>query len=139
MAISHRNSLIICLIIIFGTISPNNFSQSITFNHLTVENGLSSNTVYSIIQDQAGFLWFGTDDGLNRYDGYNFKVFRQDPDDSNSVSSNNIWSLMVDHSGNIWIGTKAGELNRYNPRTEKFVSWKIQSDMAEENSIKMSP
>ena len=138
MAISHRNSLIICLIIIFGIISPNNFSQSITFNHLTVENGLSSNTVYSIIQDQAGFLWFGTDDGLNRYDGYNFKVFRQDPDDSNSVSSNNIWSLMVDHSGNIWIGTKAGELNRYNPRTEKFVSWKIQSDMAEENSITCS-
>ncbi len=52
------------------------FPQSITFNHLTVENGLSNNDVNTIIQDQTGFIWFGTDDGLNRYDGYNFKVFR---------------------------------------------------------------
>jgi len=135
MVISHRNSFIIFLIIIFEIISPKNFAQSITFNHLTVENGLSSNTVYSIIQDQAGFLWFGTDDGLNRYDGYKFKVFRHDPGDSNSISSNNIWSLMGDQLGNIWIGTKAGELNRYDPRTEEFLSWKIESDRNEENGI----
>ncbi len=118
------------------------FSQQqenhLVFGRIDVETGLSSNTVYAIVQDNTGFLWFGTDDGLNRYDGYNFKVFRNDPDDSNSISSNNIWSLMTDRSGSIWIGTKTGELNRYNPRTEKFVSWKIESDMAKENSITCS-
>ena len=112
--------------------------DNLVFGRFDVELGLSSNTVYAIIQDNTGFLWFGTDDGLNRYDGYNFKVFRNDPDNSNSISSNNIWSLMTDRSNNIWIGTKTGELNKYNPRTEKFVSWKIESDLAEENSITCS-
>lgn len=118
------------------------FSQQqedhLVFGRIDVETGLSSNSVYTIVQDNTGFLWFGTDDGLNRYDGYNFKVFRNDPEDSNSISSNNIWSLMTDRSGNIWVGTKTGELNRYNPRTEKFVRWKIESDMAEENTITCS-
>ncbi len=127
------------LILLWSTLI---FSQQqenhLVFGRIDVETGLSSNTVYAIFQDNTGFIWFGTDDGLNRYDGYNFKVFRNDPDDSNSISSNNIWSLMTARSGNIWVGTKTGELNRYDPRSEKFVSWKIESDVAEENSITCS-
>jgi len=124
---------IVCLLGAQQIVKPQ--ADYMLFGRIDVDMGLSSNTVYSIIQDQAGFLWFGTDDGLNRYDGYNFKVFRHDPEDSNSISSNNIWSLMGDQSGNIWIGTKAGELNRYNPKIEKFVKWKIESYRNEENSI----
>ena len=55
------------------------FSQSIYFNHLTTEDGLSNNIVFDLIQDRFGFLWFATDDGLNRFDGYDFKIFRHDP------------------------------------------------------------
>lgn len=131
---------ILCAVLLLWSILI--FSQQqenhLVFGRMDVETGLSSNTVFAIVQDNTGFLWFGTDDGLNRFDGYNFKVFRNNPDDSNSISSNTIWSLMTDRSGNIWIGTKTGELNRYNPRTEKFVSWKIKSDLAKENSITCS-
>jgi len=135
MAISHRNSLIICLIIILGIISHNNLAQSITFDHLTVENGLSNNIVNTVIQDQIGFMWFATEDGLNRYDGYDFKIFRHDPENSNSISDNSIWALCEDRQGNIWVGTKAGILDKYNSDTEIFTHWEIKSDLTEENSI----
>jgi len=135
MAISHRNSLIICLIIILGIISHNNLAQSITFDHLTVENGLSNNIVNTVIQDQIGFMWFATEDGLNRYDGYDFKIFRHDPENSNSISDNSIWALCEDRQGNIWVGTKAGILDKYNSNTEIFTHWEIKSDLTEENSI----
>ena len=112
------------------------FSQSINFNHLTVENGLSNNDVNTLIQDKYGFIWFGTDDGLNRYDGYSFKIFRHAPNDSNSISDNSIWALTEDKKGNIWVGTKAGILNKYDPTLEKFSHWKLESDFTAENSIK---
>jgi ligand-binding sensor domain-containing protein len=123
------------LVLILGFYSPNNFAQSITFNHLSVENGLSNNVVNTVIQDKTGFMWFATEDGLNRYDGYGFKIFRHDPDDSNSISDNSIWALAEDKQGNIWIGTKAGILDRFNPETEKFTHWEIKSEVTEENSI----
>ena len=110
--------------------------QTINFNHITVENGLSNNDVNTLIQDKYGFIWFGTDDGLNRYDGYNFKVFRHAPDDSTSISDNSIWALAEDKKGNIWIGTKAGNLNKYDPLLERFTHWKLESDFTEENSVK---
>lgn len=111
-------------------------AQSIIFNHLTVEDGLSNNDVNTVIQDQTGFIWFGTDDGLNRFDGYNFKVFRHDPSDSNSLSDNSIWSLMEDSKGNIWVGTKGGVLNKFDPATEKYTHWILESKITKENSIK---
>ena len=110
-------------------------AQSIPLKSLTVENGLSNNKVNTVIQDQTGFIWFGTDDGLNRYDGYSFKIFRHDPEDSNSISDNCIWSLTEDKKGNIWIGTKAGVLNKYDPLSERFTHWQIKSDLTEENSL----
>ncbi len=112
------------------------YPQSFKFNHLTVEDGLSNNKVNAVIQDRTGFIWFGTEDGLNRYDGYNFKIFRNNPSDSSSLSGNSIWSLIEDHSGNIWIGTKGGILNKFNPTTEKFTRWEIRSNLIKENSVK---
>ncbi|HEY6435388.1 MAG TPA: two-component regulator propeller domain-containing protein, partial [Ignavibacteriaceae bacterium] len=63
------------------------YSQSINFANLTTKNGLSNNKVNAILQDKIGFIWFGTEDGLNCFDGYEFKVFRNNPSDSNSISS----------------------------------------------------
>lgn len=88
-----------------------------------------------MVQDQLGFLWFGTDDGLNRFDGYGFKVYRNDPANQLSLSDNAIRSMCVDRSGYIWIGTKRGDLNRYDPVTDGFEHWQIETDGVKENSI----
>lgn len=94
--------------------------EAIKFKHLTIVNGLSQSTVEAIVQDHQGFMWFGTEDGLNRYDGYQFTVYRNDPEERTSLSNNNIWCLYVDKDGFLWIGTYTGGLNRFDPRLEKF-------------------
>lgn len=91
----------------------------IKFEHLSIVDGLSQNTVRAILQDHRGFLWFATQDGLNRYDGYDFKIFRPDPDDPQSISSSDILCLYEDSRNELWVGTDRG-LNRYNHVTEKF-------------------
>jgi signal transduction histidine kinase/ligand-binding sensor domain-containing protein len=93
--------------------------DDLRFEHFTSENGLSENFVYTVYQDKKGFLWIGTHDGLNRYDGYGFKKFRHDPADSNSLPDNTIYSICEDGQGNIWMGTNAG-LCKYNPSTGIF-------------------
>ncbi|MFZ1281714.1 MAG: two-component regulator propeller domain-containing protein, partial [Ignavibacteriaceae bacterium] len=110
-------------------------SQSILFNHLTTNNGLSNNYVSDIFQDRTGFLWFATDDGLNRFDGYDFKIYRNNPDDRNSISDNTILSFTEDADGNLWIGTKNGFVNKYDPILDKFTRWEIKSDITKENPI----
>ncbi len=106
--------------------------NDLRFEHLTVEDGLSSNTVYSILQDSHGFMWFGTSEGLNRYDGYTFKAYRHDPTDSTSLSDNFIWfeCLYEDQDGMIWVGTKAGGLNRFDRITESFKRFQHDSNDA---------
>ena len=96
--------------------------QDLQFDHITSEDGLSNNSVYCILQDSRGFMWFGTYDGLNRYDGYTFKIFKNDPADSTSLSNNTVWSILEDSSGYIWVGTNVG-LNKYNRDTEKFTHY----------------
>ncbi|RPI61184.1 MAG: hypothetical protein EHM44_09105, partial [Ignavibacteriales bacterium] len=68
------------------------------FQHITSEQGLSANTVTRITQGEKGFLWIGTLEGLNRYDGYNFKIFKHNPDDSTSIGANSIYSIYEDKS-----------------------------------------
>jgi ligand-binding sensor domain-containing protein len=124
------------VLLVFALLTPSKIiPQSIYFNHLTTEDGLSNNNVYDVIQDHIGFLWFATDDGLNRFDGYDFKVFRNDPANQISISDNSVWALREDRKGFIWIGTKNGWLNRYDPVSEKFKKWKIESDVFKENAI----
>lgn len=89
------------------------------FYHLTTENGLSSNQVNFVIQDREGFYWIATQDGLNRFDGSDCKVFRHDRSDSTSLSHNTCTYLLEDEGGNIWVATSMG-LNRYNRSTGKF-------------------
>jgi|WetSurMetagenome_2_1015567.scaffolds.fasta_scaffold01847_3 signal transduction histidine kinase/ligand-binding sensor domain-containing protein/DNA-binding response OmpR family regulator len=126
-------SLFIFFLIIVLPINLN--SQSILFNHLTTNNGLSNNYVSDIFQDRYGFLWFATDDGLNRFDGYEFKIYRNNPQDKNSISDNTILSFSEDAKGNLWIGTKNGFVNRYDPILDRFTKWEIKSDITKENPI----
>lgn len=93
------------------------------FEHLTLDDGLSDNTVYSIVQDQTGFMWFGTQNGLNKYDGYQFTVYRSDAFNPNTVSNDNAGNIYIDHDGIIWIGTWGGGLDRLNPRTGQFKNY----------------
>jgi ligand-binding sensor domain-containing protein/serine phosphatase RsbU (regulator of sigma subunit) len=92
----------------------------ISFKHLTVEDGLSQSAVTCIFQDSHGFMWFGTQDGLNRYDGYSFKVFKNNPSDSTSLSDNFIFSIYEDNVRTLYIQTQSGNFQKYNPRSESF-------------------
>ncbi|WP_111708312.1 two-component regulator propeller domain-containing protein [Lutibacter citreus] len=92
----------------------------ITFDHLSTKNGLSQNDVNSIYQDKEGFMWFGTHDGLNRYDGYKFSVYKPKSNDKFSINSNLIWDIKGDENGNLWIGTTGNGLNFFDKTTEKF-------------------
>ncbi len=94
-------------------------AQSFDFRHYQVEQGLSYNSVFEITQDSKGFLWFASKDGLNRFDGYNFKIFRNDPADTNSIGSNVTLSVFEDKQKELWIGTSKG-LFCYNDTTERF-------------------
>jgi signal transduction histidine kinase/ligand-binding sensor domain-containing protein/DNA-binding response OmpR family regulator len=91
-----------------------------TFRHITITDGLSQNAVAAIVQDRRGFMWFGTKDGLNRYDGYNFVVFRHDPFDPATLSDSDVSALFEDRDGRLWVGTRDGGLNRFDRDQENF-------------------
>lgn len=93
--------------------------QSIVFNHLTIENGLSHNSVLSITQDKRGFMWYGTRYGLNRYDGARFRIYRMNLADTTTIPDNHIQYLFCDSKGTLWIGTTRG-LTKYQPEKDAF-------------------
>src|SRR5690606_37335574 len=101
--------LFIAALVQFISAQPANYK----FDQIGLEQGLSQSTVYAITQDKYGFMWFGTQDGLNRFDGYSFLIFKNNPDDSNSISNNNIKALLFDSRGALWIGTEGGGLDKY--------------------------
>lgn len=86
---------------------------------ISTQNGLSNNIVYETYQDREGFIWIATDNGLNRFDGYDFKIFYHNTEDSTSLSNNVVRTILEDSNGNMWIGTLDG-LNLYNRKTETF-------------------
>lgn len=93
---------------------------AVKFQRISIEQGLSQSVVTAILQDSRGFLWFGTQDGLNRYDGYRFHVYRNVPGDPGSLSANYVRCLWEDAAGTLWVGTRGGGLNRYDRRTGRF-------------------
>jgi ligand-binding sensor domain-containing protein/signal transduction histidine kinase len=129
---NHKRFFSKLFFVLLCCLQTNLFSQSITdysnlrFEHLT-GNGLSDNDINCFLQDRQGFMWIGTNDGLNRYDGYNFKVYKPDALSKFSLSSAQINCLYEDKNGLIWIGTANGGLNSFSPKTERFSSW-LRSD-----------
>src|SRR5690606_6529998 len=99
-----------CFLLLFITVANALFAQekSPRFQHLTIENGLPQNMVDCILQDSQGTMWFGTWNGLCRYDGYKVEVFNNESGSIHTLRNNFIYALEEDHFGNIWIGTKEG-------------------------------
>lgn len=112
-------------VIILLLISINNYAQNfdIRFKRISIEDGLSQSTVTSITQDDLGFIWFGTYEGLNRYDGYKFVVYKNDIQDSSSISGNWITSIFIDAQQQFWVGTDGDGLNLFNRKQEKFIAF----------------
>ncbi|CAN5208413.1 sensor histidine kinase [soil metagenome] len=102
----------------------------VIFERLSLQEGLSHNNVVCMIQDRKGYLWFGTYDGLNRYDGYNFKVFNFDPWNASSLSQNLILSLFEDSRGIIWVGTAGGGLCSFDPASENFTCYPGENNLS---------
>lgn len=112
--------LILSILFLFCSLCLFAEESNYLFRHYQVENGLSDNMVTCCVQDKSGYIWIGTRDGLNRFDGYTFKVFRNDPDDAESLGNNWITHLGCDHDGNLWVGTLSG-LYQYNETKESFL------------------
>ena len=101
------------------------FSQplKLKFKRISIEQGLSNSTIETIYQDKRGFIWIGTRDGLNRYDGYQMVVYRYDPKNAGSISDNYIRCIYEDRNQNLWVGTTNG-LNRLDPAKNSFTRYK---------------
>lgn len=115
MKITHKLTTILSIVLTVGICTNlnadttgQNIDTRISFTHFYVNDGLSQGTVVSSCQDSTGHMWFATMDGLNRYDGYRFKVYRHDPDDTTSIHDNIIRKVYLDSRGDLWVGTAKG-------------------------------
>ena len=119
-----KTGLILFLLWTASLIQAINGSGTLSFRHYTVEDGLSYNAVITIIQDRWGFMWFGTEDGLNRFDGLTFKKYRSSGVEKKIVVSNVVSCLLEDPTGNIWVGTDAG-IYILNTLTEEITPFEV--------------
>lgn len=121
-AFARRCSILFSLLFCFFFLHAQH--STVKFTHLTNLSGLSQSTVQAIIKDKYGFLWFGTQDGLDRYDGYTFKVYRHQPRDSSSLRRSNITALYEDRDGNLWVGMENGALSMYDRKHDSFIHFR---------------
>jgi len=128
------NYLIIFLILIF--LAPLRAQQKYNFEHISIPDGLSNAQVWDILQDKYGFLWVATADGLNRYDGYTFKIYKNDPGNPSSLANNLVQSLLIDNEGILWVGTNGG-LCTFNQADETFNTFLTDSINANSSSNKI--
>ncbi len=130
---SKINILLIVFLVFFG-INIIAQAPNIKFEHISLEDGLSQSSIYSIVQDNKGFMWFATLDGLNKYDGYSINIYRNNPTDSNSISDNVLNYLYVDppeYGGKLWIGTRGAGLCRFDEVFETFKSYHTKDEHIE--------
>ena len=104
--------------------------ERLHFRTFGISQGMSQATARVLAQDRSGFVWIGTQDGLSRFDGYEFRVYKADRDDPWSLSQNHVWALAADPDGSLWVGTQAGGLDRYDPRLDRFESYRAETGNA---------
>jgi signal transduction histidine kinase/ligand-binding sensor domain-containing protein/DNA-binding response OmpR family regulator len=123
-------TFLIAIILLGIPESVSSQNYDIRFEHISVEEGLSNSIIYDILQDSQGFMWFGTEDGLNKYDGYKYTIYRHDPDDIFSLSHSYIRSIYESHHGGksvLWFGTWGGGLNKFDRDKEQFTHYQFDS------------
>ncbi|MDR3693116.1 two-component regulator propeller domain-containing protein [Mucilaginibacter sp.] len=119
----------LCAFLLYGT-AVSGQEKDVKFSSLTVNDGLSQSDVKFIIKDRKGYMWFATDDGLNKYDGYNFTIYRHQAGDKHSLPSNNITVVFEDKANNIWVGTSGGGVSLYNRKTDSFTNFRSNKEDA---------
>ena len=134
----HNFKLLCKMSLLFSGIFFSAYGQekNISFENLGIKDGLSQSSIFCILQDCRGFMWFGTEDGLNRYDGYRFYIYRNNPQDSSSISYNYIHDICEDCENEkdiLWIGTYGGGLNKFDAEIDKFFSYR--NDPGNNNTI----
>ena len=107
--------------------SPGYAQRNYLFENISIPEGLSNATVNYIFQDSNGFIWISTNDGLNRYDGNNIKVFKNDPNDSTTIPTNDCYAIAEDAEGFIWIGVSNNIIAKYDPKNETFHSYPLET------------
>lgn len=98
--------------------------HNIRFDRIGLEEGLSQETVFDIVQDRDGIIWLATQEGLNRYDGYTIRTYLHEPDEPGTLSHDWIWTVFEDRAGTLWVGTDGGGLNRFDRRSGSFVAYR---------------
>ena len=131
----HKN---VILIILLSCVCWFNTIAQLRFERIGNQQGLSQSTVLKIFQDKKGFIWFATRDGLNKYDGYNFTVYRHVSNNPNSISSSNITCISEDINENLWIGTADGGINKLGKETGKFTHFKLTDNKSDIAKIDVS-
>lgn len=134
-----KKSILILFFVLSNLIFSESIAQDIKFSRVNAENGLSANSVFAIEQDQKGFLWFGTEVGLNKYDGKKITIYQNNIKDSNSLSDNLVRTLFSDKNGVLWIGTDGGGLNFYDPvknNFKKFIWSKNSKNCLSNNTVR---
>ncbi|WP_345947600.1 two-component regulator propeller domain-containing protein [Mucilaginibacter sp. PAMB04274] len=114
-----RVMMLVMLPFLMASVGKRAWAQHLNFKHLTINEGLSQNTVFCVTQDKTGFIWIGTEDGLNKYDGYEFSIYKHEDNNPKSLSHSQINALQEDPRGNLWVGTSDG-LNCFDKHTESF-------------------
>lgn len=123
--VEAKQFILLCVLLVLAV--PLNVQAQeapVRFEHISIEQGLSQVTVYAIFQDSQGFMWFGTEDGLNCYDGYTFTVYKRDPEGPQSLSANTIRAIYEDSSGRFWVGTDGGGLNKFDRAAQQFIRYR---------------
>ncbi|HSX59380.1 MAG TPA: two-component regulator propeller domain-containing protein [Tahibacter sp.] len=107
--------------------------EDVRFRTFSTEEGLSQATARAIAQDSSGFIWIGTQDGLNRFDGHNFRIYRHDRSDPHSLAQNHVWDIVPDADGDLWIATQGGGLGRYDAELDRFDN--VRADPARSDAL----
>ena len=113
----------ILVLLFFDSSYSQNLSSNLKFVKYSTAMGLSSNNQNCIVQDKQGFFWIGTDEGLNRFDGQSFKIYKNNPESKTSLKSNIVTGLLCDSKGDLWVGTYGGGLSRYNKEKDNFSTY----------------
>jgi len=119
---TYKKLILFCYAVL-GLMLTSTAQKDINFTSLKTKDGLSTNSINAILKDRYGLMWFSTEDGLNKFDGTNFTVYRHKPGDLKSLPTNSILALHEDKEGNLWVGTSGGSLSLYDRKNDGFINF----------------